>query len=225
MDQLLKNPARKDLICFDKLSLIPNFFSKDECENMILFAKNQCQEQLLTRKRVQFDSEKLASWWWERLKPMYKFDNIMDKYGNIWNPIGINSHFRIGIYGSGDKFEKHEDGFYQPSYNIRSFATSMVYLNTVDEKHGGATNFDIGFKIQPKEGLCCNFVVEDLLHCGEELTTEKYLLRTDVMYQATLPPIYEKLFNIKTEAENSTDDKSNKLWTEFFQTESAILKN
>lgn len=237
MEDILNNIISKDSIKklkpLSELTLVPNFFSSEECKLFIDIAKSQSLEILATKKRYQFDSTKLSDWMWKRMQPYYKYNSITDKYGNVWKAFGLNCHFRIIYYTKGDKFAKHEDGFYQSDYCTRSFATAMVYLNTIPEENGGATNFmEHGFKINGLEGLGCFFVVEDLMHCGEELKDgEKYLLRTDVMYKCenmSNKEKHEKLYELLSKAElledNGDSIGSAKIWKEYFDLK-GTLKN
>jgi hypothetical protein len=221
-------PAQKELRPLSELTLIPNFFSPEECKVFIKLSEVVELEQLTTRKRLQFDSQELADWWWQRLQPKFKYSEQVDKWGNLWTAFGLNTHFRLGRYDEKDEFSKHEDGYYQPQYNIRSFTTAMVYLNTVPVENGGATYFmEHGFRIQPMEGLGCVFVVDDLLHSGEPLLKgQKYLLRTDVMYRCETmkqPELQQRIFELKTQAGDLEDAgkelESVKVWDQIFKLE------
>ena len=234
MEQLLSsNPVKETLKLFSNLTLLPDFFSKEECQVFINMINNSDPEQLKTRKRTQFDSDKLSQWVWHRLGPHYKYHHITDEFGNGWKACGLNSRFRISKYKSGDCFPKHEDGFYQPEHNVRTFTTFMVYLNNVPADDGGATNFtDYSFNIQPTEGLGCAFVVDNLIHSGEELKCGfKYLLRTDVMYycdEFINEELYKEMFLLSKEADVAEEkgdiDHSIILWTKY-QNISNELKN
>ncbi|KAL3426844.1 hypothetical protein PVAG01_00353 [Phlyctema vagabunda] len=85
--------------------------------------------------------------------------------------------------------------------------TINIYLNNVDESHGGATRFlepinpsteinsenTVLSKVQPLRGTAAIFH-DNVLHDGEELTAGvKYLLRTDIMYSRVLPFEFERL--------------------------------
>lgn len=177
------------------LKLVPNFLTKTECKFFISLVapdSNILAQQLLNRKRLIIDSEKMAEWFWNRLKPFNEFKTVIDEHGDTWTAVGINPRFRIVRYDAGNKFARHQDGFYWPEWNQRTFATAMVYLNdaTKDEngKVCGATRFyDISTVVEPKQGLLVTFLVNDLDHCGEECNSQKYLLRTDIVYRLEVP--------------------------------------
>ena len=114
------------------LKLIPHFLTKSECDFFISLispdSKNRIQY-LSNRKRLIFESEKVATWFWSRLAPFNEFKSVTDEHGDIWDAHSINPRFRLIRYDKGEEFKTHEDGFYWPSWNLKTFATAMVYLN------------------------------------------------------------------------------------------------
>lgn len=228
--QLVLSEQKEKLYPIKDVTLIPQFFTPNECKMIISLTETNELEQLSTRKRLQFDSQELADWWWKRLQPYFNYAIQKDQHGNTWEAIGLNPHFRLARYGPNDEFSKHEDGYFHLEYNVRSFTTAMVYLNTVPVENGGSTYFmDHGFRIHPLEGLCCVFVVDDLLHCGEKLKAgEKYLLRSDVMYRCDnlkQPEIHQQVFALKNQANElegkgyEAELKACKIWDEIFKLE------
>lgn len=172
---------------YSALKLIPNFLSSEECDffsGLVSSNSKHRIQQLSNRKRLIFDSEITASWFWERMKPFNPFQHVLDEHGDQWIATGINPRFRLIRYDTGDQFRTHEDGFYWESWNKKTFATAMVYLNTMLKKDGGSTRFHhIHTVVEPAKGLLVLFLVNNLDHCGEQCGTEKYLLRTDVFYE------------------------------------------
>jgi len=187
------------------LKLVPHFFSSAECEFFRKLVRKDSTErvqQLLNRKRLIFESEKVAEWFWNRLKEHNPFQTVRDEHGDYWKAVGINPRFRLVRYDEGDSFQTHQDGFYWQDWNRKTFATAMVYLNSMEEEDGGVTRFhDICTVVKPAQGLLVVFCVNDLIHCGERCKKEKYLLRTDIFYELIIPRFtccsFEEEFNIK----------------------------
>ena len=97
-------------------------------------------------------------------------------------PVGLNERFRFYRYQPGQYFRAHLDGYYQrPGTRVRSMFTLMLYLSEVEA--GGTTLFyEADLEVVPEEGLACAFVHQQL-HAGQPVTAgEKWVLRTDVMY-------------------------------------------
>lgn len=103
------------------------------------------------------------------------------------NVIGLNERLRFYRYDPGQKFDWHQDGYFERENGERSQFTFMVYLNEGFE--GGGTSFmdEHGrmfdpFTVTPKKGSALLFY-HHLLHRGDEVRAgRKYVLRTDVMY-------------------------------------------
>jgi hypothetical protein len=179
------------------------------------------------------DDEKLADFLWERLKPLYAYHTITDEYGDVWQATGLNSRFRITKYDKGGLFKEHDDGYWQPSPTEKSFATAMVYLNTVLHEDRGDTFFtQCGLSIQPVEGMGCFFLVDGLSHRGEPLLWgNKYLLRSDVMYVNKFPKNLElitSVYNLKEDANQAEldgdIDKCGHIWDTIFKLEEQLSK-
>lgn len=111
---------------------------------------------------------------WEYLK------GLVDVNIGNFRPLGINDMFRCYKYEPGHGFIKHRDqSFFVDKYET-SFYTVMVYLN--DEFEGGETKFD-NCTVSPQKGMCLMFL-HDLEHEGLKISkSQKYYLRTDVMYR------------------------------------------
>ncbi len=125
--------------------------------------------------RIIVDDEAWAGALWGRLKDVFPAVGAA-------RAIGINERFRFYRYGPGMYFKAHYDGYYQrPGTRERSLYTLMIYLSDVAE--GGDTRFhEAGQIVRPAEGLACVFLHHQL-HAGEEVQRgEKWVLRTDVMY-------------------------------------------
>jgi 2OG-Fe(II) oxygenase superfamily len=207
--------------------VVPNLLSSDECNTLIeSFENADSIERLRTRNRIMFESEKLAEWLWDRIENFYEHNQITDEYGDTWEAYGLNDRFRMVRYDPNDEFSIHEDGWYTKDYNNRSFATAMVYLNDVPEEKGGSTTFtDHSIKLQPAQGLGFVFLVDGIIHKGDPLTSGvKYILRTDVMYEATHlknPDLKKEIHELYQELDDIPENELNtpeslKRWTIYF---------
>jgi hypothetical protein len=217
-------------------TLIPHLFSKEECHLFVTLIDNTDDvEHLRTRARLISDSHEWADRLWKQLKPWIfanGYGEVRDDLGDLWECSGINGRFRLVKYEATQDFRLHEDGYYEKSWDERSFATFMVYLNDVPEECGGATFFtDHSIRIQPREGLCVVFFVEGLMHCGEMLKAgEKYILRTDFMYrlkEVKDPDMRKAIYQSQKAAENSTDKPSKewKHWAHYYELREKYLSH
>lgn len=147
--------------------------------------------------RLMSDDSRFAQFLWERVREFVP--EQMDAFSRSWRVSALNSRFRICRYmgGKGHHFGPHCDGIYPESENRMSLLTCMIYLNDASEFEGGLTNFlkfgtkDVTLSIQPEPGLCVIFKQMEREHCYHEGTEVKsgvkYILRTDVMYDAVTP--------------------------------------
>ncbi|MEN0066576.1 MAG: 2OG-Fe(II) oxygenase [Myxococcota bacterium] len=129
--------------------------------------------------RLIVDEEAWANQLWLRLGPV--FAELLPGVPGI----GINERFRFYRYGPGQYFRDHYDGSYRrPGTNEESMFTLMIYLSEVEK--GWLTRFhDAEVAVTPEPGLACAFLHRQL-HEGEEvLQGEKWVLRTDVMFDLT----------------------------------------
>lgn len=131
--------------------------------------------------RVISDDGALAADLWELARP---YAPVVFKSRRV---VGLNERLRFYRYDPGQKFDWHQDGYYERENGDRSQFTFMVYLN--DDYEGGGTSFldPYGrlfdpFTVVPKKGSAL-FFYHHLDHRGDEVTAgRKYVLRTDVMY-------------------------------------------
>jgi prolyl 4-hydroxylase len=173
------------------LKFIEHFFSPTECQFFRDLIDKNATEQLSNRSRLIIDSNILADWFWNRLEPYNEFTVVIDEYGDKWIPIGVNNRFRINRYEKGQSFPIHEDTIWWPKWNEKSFVTAMVYLNDIDILNSsyirGQTDATYFYRfnctVEPEEGLLISFLVNNLDHCGLICSGDKYVFRTDIMYQ------------------------------------------
>lgn len=102
--------------------------------------------------------------------------------------VGLNERFRFYRYDAGQKFDWHQDGYFERANGERSLFTFMVYLN--DDFEGGGTSFsDVyagrsfpDFLVTPRKGSALLFH-HPISHRGDPVVSgRKYVMRTDVMY-------------------------------------------
>lgn len=128
-------------------------------------------------ERVMFDDPDLARELFKRI------EGAMAPRLCGMRPVGANERLRCYRYAPGQRFAPHYDGAFIRNDRQRSLLTLMVYLN--EGFAGGATAFhDWDVRVQPRAGMALLFQ-HFLLHEGCELIAgTKYVLRSDVMYEA-----------------------------------------
>lgn len=165
--------------------------------------------------RIMFQSSKLASHLWQRIREFVSDMEIGDDphlqhvHGanfllkGKWCPLGLNDVFRFCKYPPGGHFAPHFDGHLAKSTTVRSMKTLMIYLN--GDFEGATTNFvdetqhlyqdsegrycaeekNIIYRVKPEAGRAIIFN-HHRLHEGAALKCgQKYILRTDIMYEKT----------------------------------------
>ncbi|HBE16847.1 MAG TPA: hypothetical protein DEG17_12880 [Cyanobacteria bacterium UBA11149] len=145
----------------------------------------QMRPDIRNNDRVILDDPILALNLWQ------KVSNYIPRTIGKWQAIGLNERFRFYRYDPGQKFAPHYDGCYRRSHQEESLLTFMIYLN--EGFQGGATRFYLpayyantgDISVVPVTGMALCFV-HDLLHEGSPVIEgRKYVLRSDVMYNAT----------------------------------------
>jgi hypothetical protein len=190
---------------FDKFAIIlDNVFTKEECECLIKLSEeipenyeiakvSYNDEQIIdtsyrNNKRWLHFNKKLAETFFEKIKSYIpiEFEG---------NPVScLNERLSFLKYLPGEYFKPHEDGYYiRPDNSEMSYITVQIYLNDLDEEHGGTTTFieDVynriykNYSVTPKTGRVLLFQ-HDIEHEGSILKSGvKYCIRTDVMYSIT----------------------------------------
>ena len=174
---------------------IDRFLSQTECDDYVKLSEGKGFEEASVstergmvmmkswrnNDRVIMDDASLASRLWQRLQP--SAPEISQ-----WHPVGVNERFRFYRYDIGQKFDWHQDGFFERANGEKSFFTFMVYLNADFE--GGETSFSTtsvsaprpDLKIKPEAGKALLFH-HPITHKGEAVVSgRKYVLRSDIMF-------------------------------------------
>jgi hypothetical protein len=174
---------------------VPDFLRTDRRDQLIAQAERQQfeeatvntasghlrRENLRNNDRVISDDGKLSAELWASASAFVP----RNFKGRI--ACGLNERMRFYRYDPGQKFDWHQDGYYERENGERSQFTFMVYLN--DGFGGGGTSFVDPhgrlfdpFTVVPKKGSAL-FFYHHLDHRGDEVTSaRKYVLRSDVMY-------------------------------------------
>ena len=132
--------------------------------------------------RVMIDSAEMAHFLFQRV------EQYIPKYWKKRKLISFNERLRFLRYNGGEYFKLHMDGPYKRENGERSWCTVLIYLNQGFK--GGATilhdldNDDNNKRLIPEQGMVLLFQ-HDIWHEGEELIKgKKYIIRSDIMYQA-----------------------------------------
>lgn len=175
----------------EKLFLVRNLLDNKQCDKYIERAESigfeeatittnwgsVMDQSIRNNDRVILDDEKLAKELFEITQPYIK-NPCKGLYST-----GLNERFRFYKYAPGQKFDWHYDGYYQRENGERSRWTLLFYLN--DGYEGGATKFRSTEVVGNKGDAL--FFLHRQLHCGEMVKSGiKYVLRTDIMYEAEI---------------------------------------
>ena len=183
------------------VTTLSNVLSKNECKNLIIRGEqmgfreasvrtNNGQKMLKNirnNERVMFTDTKLADNLFQRINPYLDNYQVDDQ-----KPVSLNNYFRIYKYNTGQRFNQHKDG-QENIDDLVSHVSVLFYLN--DNFTGGATSFyeyvrnegkmkHTQFEsIQPETGSTLLFW-HKTFHTGDELINgEKYVLRSDLLYE------------------------------------------
>lgn len=183
---------------------VDDVFTADQCRQLIAdshqheyhvaaISINRFQAEMRTEvrnnQRVIVDDHALAARIFQHVK-----DYLPAKLHG-WDVAGLNERFRFYRYENGQTFKPHYDASYEVNHWHSSQLTLLIYLN--DGYAGGETIFyhDSGMRkpcmetqlacIQPKAGQLLIFEHQQLHEGAPVLAGQKYVLRTDVMYEYT----------------------------------------
>lgn len=174
----------------DQIFTLPGLLSARECAELIAWAEGQgfdeapvstaggpkMMRDVRNNTRVMCDDPARTAWLWGKLAP-----RLPRVRGVEPQAVGLNERLRVYRYDPGQRFSPHFDGYFARPNGERSHLTFLVFLN--DGFEGGETVFPHG-RVVPEAGTALCFV-HQLLHEGAEvLAGRKYVLRSDVMYEA-----------------------------------------
>nr|CAA9292977.1 hypothetical protein AVDCRST_MAG63-4507 [uncultured Armatimonadetes bacterium] len=181
---------------------VSGLFTPDECRHLIdkgeamgfeaASVRTSGGPQMMTNvrnnDRAVFEDPEFARSVWERVKA------FVPEQIDGCRATGLYEQFRFYRYDPGQRFKRHRDGSVEMERGERSRLSFLIYLNA--DYEGGETTFsDYTFangktvvdeiKVVPEVGMGL-FFVHERKHEGTAVTSgRKYLLRTDVLYEAT----------------------------------------
>lgn len=197
MKKILQLLPRRKEVCF----VVKQAFPKSFCEQLILQKKQSFQSaqthyptSYRNNERQIIDNQILAERLFSEIKNyvphQIEVEGIAKEEKGTWNLKQLNDRIRICRYLPGQYFNKHLDGVHFRSKELQSKLTFMVYLNCALDYQGGRTLF---FNSKEDDTVIQSFLPEvgdliifdhNLWHSGEEvLSGEKYILRSDILYQ------------------------------------------
>lgn len=111
------------------------------------------------------------------------------------HPYGV-SWFQIQRYNEGEFYRWHCDASPPASFRVFTF---IIYLNTLDEECGGATEFTCGKKIQPKAGKLLFFPAAwPFIHrAGVVKSGTKYIITGFIYTDMDPAPDWNRLVTLK----------------------------
>jgi len=178
----------------EEIYLHHDLYSAAECERIIGVAEaagfgfTAYPKEYRGNLRLVTNDAALAERTWQRMNNTVP--SRLEHDGATWEAVGLNHHWRLSKYYSGDVFQEHIDTCFTASNALRSFYTVNIYLN--DAFSDGRTRFfdddhAVRCCVQPKPGLALVFAQPGYRfypHDGERVKDgTKYLIRSDVMYR------------------------------------------
>lgn len=181
--------------------LVKRAFDNDFCDRIIKEKKDSFKKakthyptSYRNNERQVLDTEELSNQLFQEIKNYIpeeiEIKGINREEHGKWKLDSLNSRIRICRYLPNQYFNKHLDGVHYISATKQSKLTFMIYLNGHEDFVGGRTLFfnskqddTILESYKPEKGDLIIFD-HNLWHSGEEvLNGEKYILRSDIIYQ------------------------------------------
>lgn len=194
IENITKNIPKPDIfIRFSDIMVIDNTLTTHECDTILelnsAFKSGQKREKMcinspqltaLLQKRLE---EFIPGSIYKENQDIYLFpkNNQDHKY---WIKPEINPDFRLVKCNPHSPMSAHYDGVLVKNVDYKSIYTLMIYLS--DNEDGGANFLDKNLVILPKKGRLCVFD-QALLHEGLGNSTEKYILRSEILYHRETP--------------------------------------
>lgn len=180
-------------LAHNNIMIIDNVLSVNECKYLRDFIDGEQGDDLKTKKRVVGNCESLSEIVEQRCTKFipksvyYKLDDdsVKDHRDdtNYWNYDKINSCWRFVECYSGNKMPKHYDARHVINADNVSLFAVMIYLSSNTD---GTLEFANGTIVQPQPGRMVIFDHE-LLHTGNTTTSQKYYIRSELMYTRSRP--------------------------------------
>lgn len=176
----------------NKILLLYNVFSENECKQIIHFSElsgfeslsHIYEENYRNNLRVMVDDKFITDTWFKRMESAI---HSMSEFWDTNEFICMNQRLRICKYNQGGIFALHYDS---PIFRngLQSTYTVMAYLNDLNEGEGGSTRFFSEIEpdsppiyLKPKQGSVVIFN-HNVAHDGERLKGHvKYIMRSDIM--------------------------------------------
>lgn len=169
------------------LWVVEDVYTPAECQSFVEFIESSAPR-LATNNplyrdqdRVMSDDPAAAEELLRRLRP-----HLPEEIGPV-KLAGLNERLRFYRYKPGQRFAPHMDHWYQPSDRQVTLLTVLAYFN--DNFEGGETRFmeQVEQVVRPKAGMVALFQ-HKVRHEGCEVRRgTKYVMRSDVIYEATEP--------------------------------------
>jgi hypothetical protein len=181
-----RNSIRFETLLPDRIWVLHNFFSQEECQAWIQYMEQDITMELTQQRgnkyyaqrdcyRFQRNDESMARRIYERMQHHCK---VLP----LGPPIMCNPNLRLYKYTKGMSFGKHVDESQVIPGWGKTRVTVLIYLS---ECQGGATAFESNVAFSPQEGAMLLHVHGDecLEHEGKPVKGGiKYVLRTDLVY-------------------------------------------
>lgn len=195
------------------MQVIRNFWTKEQCDKMIEYIDSNAIEITTTGEGYPAYCKyptgetgiKLATDIYNQLKDKLTLPLYTDYYGDVFSCSGVSTNFSLFRYRKKYRMKEHVDYVHHGLTKVCS-TLGIIYLNSVETKHGGSTLFtETNIKIQPEQGTVLLFTVQDRKHVGCTLKRgRKYILVFELEYELIKcknMDIRSEIFKLKKETD------------------------